>query len=150
MPSVSWAIPLKPPALSGAVVCGFRGFIRSDQIAGEQPSHFFDLEDVDAQARFLLTGSASPRLVRGVSESLAGRVALVDLSGFSLAEVGDGEWRKLWWRGGFPLAYLGDSDGASREWQEGFVSTLLERDLPQLGITIPAAALRRFWLMLTH
>jgi uncharacterized protein len=161
-------------------------------IAGEQPSHFFDLEDVDAQtrlaepkaalerltglvvldevqrmpdlfallrvladrkpvkARFLLTGSASPALVRGVSESLAGRVALVDVSGFNLAEVGEGEWRTLWWRGGFPLAYLAETDAASREWQKEFVRTLLERDMPQLGITIPAAALRRFWTMLTH
>jgi len=102
------------------------------------------------KARFLLTGSASPGLVRGVSESLAGRVSFVDVSGFSLAEVGDGEWRKLWWRGGFPVAYLAASDAESRQWQEAFVRTLLERDMPQLGITIPAVALRRFWTMLTH
>lgn len=162
------------------------------EIAGEQPSHFFDLEDVDAlarlaepkaalerleglvvldevqrkpelfallrvladrkpvKARFLLTGSASPSLVRGVSESLAGRVALVDVAGFNLEEVGEGEWRKLWWRGGFPPAYLAATDTASRQWQEEFVRTLLERDMPQLGITIAAAALRRFWMMLTH
>jgi predicted AAA+ superfamily ATPase len=81
---------------------------------------------------------------------LAGRVALVDVSGFNLAEVGEAEWRTLWWRGGFPLAYLAETDSASREWQEEFVRTLLERDMPQLGITIPAAALRRFWTMLTH
>lgn len=164
----------------------------AQEIAGEQPSHFFDLEDVDAlarlaepkaalerleglvvldevqrkpelfallrvladrkpvKARFLLTGSASPSLVRGVSESLAGRVALVDVAGFNLEEVGEGEWRKLWWRGGFPLAYLAATDAASRQWQEEFVRTLLERDMPQLGITISSAALRRFWTMLTH
>lgn len=164
----------------------------AQEIAGEQPSHFFDLEDVDAlarlaepkaalerleglvvldevqrkpelfallrvladrkplKARFLLTGSASPSLVRGVSESLAGRVALVDVAGFNLEEVGEGEWRKLWWRGGFPLAFLAATDAASRQWQEEFVRTLLERDMPQLGITIAAAALRRFWTMLTH
>ncbi|MFM8469518.1 MAG: ATP-binding protein [Limisphaerales bacterium] len=161
-------------------------------IAGEQPSHFFDLEDVDSltrlaepkvalerleglvvldevqrkpellellrvlsdrqplKARFLLTGSASPSLVRGVSESLAGRVALVDVAGFSLSEVGEGEWRKLWWRGGFPRAYLAATDAESRQWQEEFVRTLLERDMPQLGITVAATALRRFWTMLTH
>ena len=102
------------------------------------------------KARFLLTGSASPGLVRGVSESLAGRVALVDVAGFNLEEVGEGEWRKLWWRGGFPLAFLADTDAASRQWQEEFVRTLLERDMPQLGITIAAAALRRFWTMVAH
>jgi predicted AAA+ superfamily ATPase len=102
------------------------------------------------KTRFLLTGSASPQLVRGVSESLAGRVALVDVSGFDLAETGDQQWRTLWWRGGFPRAYLAESDAASREWQEEFVRTLLERDLPQLGISIPAPALRRFWTMMTH
>lgn len=102
------------------------------------------------KARFLLTGSASPSLVRGVSESLAGRVALVDVAGFNLAEVGESEWRKLWWRGGFPLAYLAASDTASRQWQEEFIRTLLERDMPQLGITIASTALRRFWMMLTH
>jgi predicted AAA+ superfamily ATPase len=102
------------------------------------------------KARFLLTGSASPMLVRGVSESLAGRVALVDVSGFNLEEVGEGEWRKLWWRGGFPRAYLAATEAASRQWQEEFVRTLLERDMPQLGVTIAAAALRRFWTMLAH
>jgi predicted AAA+ superfamily ATPase len=102
------------------------------------------------KSRFLLTGSASPSLVRWVSESLAGRVALVDVAGFNLAEVGESEWRKLWWRGGFPRAYLADTDAASRQWQEEFVRTLLERDMPQLGITISSAALRRFWMMLTH
>jgi hypothetical protein len=162
------------------------------EIASEQPSHFFDLEDVAAltrlaepkaalerleglvvldeiqrkpelfsllrvladrqplKARFLLTGSASPALVRGVSESLAGRVALVDVAGFNLAEVGEAEWRQLWWRGGFPRAYLAASEAASRQWQEEFIRTLLERDMPQLGVTIAAPALRRFWTMLTH
>ena len=96
------------------------------------------------KARFLLTGSASPELVRGVSESLAGRVALVDVAGFNLTEVGEEEWRKLWWRGGFPRSHLAATEAASRQWQEEFVRTLLERDMPQLGITIAAAAVRRF------
>ena len=102
------------------------------------------------KARFLLTGSASPDLVRGVSETLAGRVALVDVAGFNLSEVGDGEWRQLWWRGGFPRAFLADTEAASRQWQEEFVRTLLERDMPQLGVTISSVALRRFWTMLTR
>jgi hypothetical protein len=102
------------------------------------------------KARFLLTGSASPDLVRGVSETLAGRVALVDVAGFNLSEVGDGEWRQLWWRGGFPRAFLADTEAANRQWQEEFVRTLLERDMPQLGVTISSVALRRFWTMLTR
>ncbi len=100
--------------------------------------------------RFLLTGSASPSLVRSVSESLAGRVAQVEISGFNLTEVGEREWRRLWWRGGFPLAYLAATDATSREWQEEFIRTFLERDMPTLGITIPAVTLRRFWTMLAH
>lgn len=101
-------------------------------------------------ARFLILGSASPWLVRGVSESLAGRVSFVDVSGFDLAEVGAKHLRKLWWRGGFPLSFLAKDDEASRLWRQDFIRTLLERDLPQLGITIPAATLRRFWTMVAH
>lgn len=100
-------------------------------------------------ARFLLLGSASPSLVRGVSESLAGRVGLVDLGGFDLSEVTSAEWRKLWLRGGFPRSYLTGPDG-SVIWRNNFVRTFLERDLPQLGITIPAERLRRFWTMIAH
>lgn len=102
------------------------------------------------KARFLILGSASPQLVRGVSESLAGRVSFVDISGFDLAEVGTRALRKLWWRGGFPLSFLAKNDAASRLWQHDLIRTLLERDLPQLGITIPAATLRRFWAMVAH
>lgn len=101
-------------------------------------------------ARFLLTGSASPRLVRGISESLAGRVASVEVSGFHLKEVGGSEAHKLWWRGGYPRAFLAHSDALCRLWQEEFLNILLERDIPQLGISIPSATLRRFWTMLTH
>ena len=101
-------------------------------------------------ARFLILGSASPWLVRGVSESLAGRVSFVDVHGFDLEEVGAKSLRQLWWRGGFPLAFLAKNDEASRRWQEDFFRTLLERDLPQLGITTPAATLRRFWNMIAH
>ena len=101
-------------------------------------------------ARFLVLGSASPSLVRGVSESLAGRVGLVDLSGFDLSEVGPEAWRRLWLRGGFPRAFLAPDDHASSVWRESFVQTFLQRDIPQLGITVPAATLRRFWTMLAH
>ncbi len=101
-------------------------------------------------ARFLLLGSASPRLVRGVSESLAGRVGLVDLGGFHLGEVDAGEWRTLWTRGGFPRSYLAPDDRRSVLWRRSFIRTFLERDIPQLGITIPAERLRRFWTMIAH
>ncbi len=101
-------------------------------------------------ARFLILGSASPGLMRGVSESLAGRVSFVDINGFDLIEVGKKVLRKLWWRGGFPRAFLADSDADCRKWQEDFLRTILERDLPQLGINIPAMTLRRFWTMLAH
>jgi uncharacterized protein len=101
-------------------------------------------------ARFLILGSASPDLVKGVSESLAGRVGFVDLSGFDGAEVGFQHLDKLWVRGGFPESYLSGSDAASFHWRQQFVRTFLSRDIPQLGITIPSEQLRRFWLMLAH
>ena len=101
-------------------------------------------------ARFLVLGSASPELVRGVSESLAGRVGLVDLTGFDLTEIGPESWRTLWLRGSFPRAFLAPNDRASLVWRRNFVQTFLERDIPRLGITVPAETLRRFWTMLAH
>ncbi len=101
-------------------------------------------------ARFLLLGSASPHLVKGTSESLAGRIGFVDLSGFSLREVGSGQHVRLWARGGFPRSFLADDESASMSWRENFIRTFLERDIPQLGITIPSETLRRFWTMIAH
>lgn len=101
-------------------------------------------------ARFLVLGSASPQLVKGVSESLAGRIGFIDLSGFDLTEVGAPQRDRLWLRGGFPRAFLAADDSASMVWREDFVRTFLERDVPQLGITIPAETLRRFWTMVAH
>jgi predicted AAA+ superfamily ATPase len=101
-------------------------------------------------ARFLILGSASSELVKGVSESLAGRVGFVDLSGFDGTEVGFGRLDTLWLRGGFPESFLSASDAASFHWRQQFIRTFLERDIPQLGITIPAEQLRRFWLMVAH
>ena len=99
-------------------------------------------------ARFLVLGSASPELLRQTSESLAGRVAFHELDGFGLDEVDNLE--RLWLRGGFPRSYLARSEPASRRWRDGFIRTLLARDLPELGSTIPSATLRRFWAMLAH
>jgi len=101
-------------------------------------------------ARFLLPGSASPYLVKGVSESLAGRVGFVDLAGFDLWEVGVGSKTALWLRGGFPRSFLAADDRDSMTWREDFIRTFLERDIPQLGITIPAETLRRCWTMVAH
>ena len=101
-------------------------------------------------ARFLLLGSASPSLVKGVSESLAGRVGLVDLAGFNLGEVDPGAWRTLWLRGGFPRSYLARETRGSALWRRNFIRTFLERDLPRLGITVPTERLRRFWTMIAH
>ena len=101
-------------------------------------------------ARFLLLGSTSPTLVKGVSETLAGRVLFVSVPGFVLAETGVKNRDLLWVRGGFPRSYLAASDRASTRWREAFVDTFLERDIPQLGLNIPAETLRRFWTMLSH
>jgi hypothetical protein len=101
-------------------------------------------------ARFLILGSASPNLVKGISESLAGRVGFVDMSGFDGTEVGFDGVERLWVRGGFPESFLSRSDEDSLRWRNDFIRTFLTRDLPELGITIPAEQLRRFWLMLAH
>ena len=101
-------------------------------------------------ARFLILGSASPPLLRQSSESLAGRFEILEMEGFSLAEVGLGQADALWLRGGFPRSFLAGSDGDSLIWRRNFIRTLLEGDLPQLGVRVPAASLQRFWTMLAH
>jgi predicted AAA+ superfamily ATPase len=101
-------------------------------------------------ARFLILGSATPDLLRQSSETLAGRIETVTLTGFDLDEVGPGALGRLWRRGGFPPAYLARSEQASYIWRQQLVQTFLERDLPQLGISVPAATLFRFWTMLAH
>lgn len=101
-------------------------------------------------ARFLILGSASPALIKAGSESLAGRVSFIDVTGFSLEELGVDALQRLWWRGGFPRAALAESDAATRQWLEDFRRTFLERDIPQLGIQVPAATLGRFWTMVAH
>ena len=101
-------------------------------------------------ARFLLLGSASPDIVKGVSESLAGRVGFVDLSGFHVGEVGTQAIDSLWLRGGFPRSFLATSDVASVRWRADFIRAFLEHDLPQLGIRTAAETIRRFWTMIAH
>jgi len=130
-----------------------RGWVVIDE-AQLQPSLFPVLRVLadrrDMPARFLLLGSASPDLASGVSESLAGRIALMPMSGFSMPEVGVRSMRALWWRGGFPRSYLAGSNEESREWRADFIQTFLERDLRRFGVQIAAVSLRRFWSMVAH
>ena len=101
-------------------------------------------------ARFLLLGSASPELLRRASESLAGRMETVELGGFSLRELGSAQLERHWLRGGMPLAYIAKSAGDSLAWRRAFVKSLLELDVPRLGVTVPSTTLLRFWTMLAH
>jgi hypothetical protein len=101
-------------------------------------------------ARFLVLGSASESLLRQSSESLAGRIAFHDIGPLALDEVGAGALDALWFRGGFPRSFLAPDDAESLRWRRDFVRTFVQRDLPQLGVTIPSATLARFWSMLAH
>ena len=100
--------------------------------------------------RFLILGSASPGLLQQSSESLAGRIKYHRLNGLGLDEISPDQARHLWVRGGFPSSFLARTDKTSLEWRKSFISTFLERDLPQLGITVSAVRMRRFWNMLAH
>jgi len=101
-------------------------------------------------ARFLILGSASPDLLKQSSETLAGRLETVRLEGFSLVDLGRTAEARHWLRGGYPLSYTARRETDSFVWRRQFLQTFLERDIPQLGITIPAVALRRFWNMIAH
>ncbi len=100
--------------------------------------------------RFLLLGSASIDLLKQSSESLAGRIAYLELTPFDVLEMGLENTDKLWLRGGFPDSVLANSDNNSLKWRQDFIRTYLERDIPQLGSRVPAETLRRFWSMLAH
>lgn len=100
--------------------------------------------------QFLLLGSASMDLLRQSGESLAGRIAYLELGGFTVLETGADSTERLWIRGGFPDSYLARDDAGSLIWRESFIRTYLERDIPQLGPRVPAETLRRFWTMLAH
>jgi predicted AAA+ superfamily ATPase len=102
-------------------------------------------------ATFLILGSASPQMLKQSSESLAGRIEYIELTGFSHEELQDTKLLEAHWlRGGFPLSLLARSGKDSWRWRDGFIKTFLERDIPQMGIRIPSATLRRFWAMLAH
>jgi len=108
------------------------------------------LVDQGKDRKFVILGSTSRDLIRQSSESLAGRIAYLQLGGFRLSDIDPGAIKALWWRGGLPPSFLAASDDESLLWRNQYVTTFLERDIPQLGITIPARTLRRFWTMLSH
>ncbi len=129
------------------------GLVIIDEIQ-RQPELFTILRPLADKSRsktkYLILGSASPDIVRGASQSLAGRVGFVNLGGFDLSEIKTAQWRKLWQRGGFPRSFLAGTQSASFRWRQDFIQTFLERDIPQLGIRIPSESLRRFWMMIAH
>lgn len=134
-------------------LAGLRGVVVIDEV--QRRPELFPVLRVLADrrplpARFLILGSASPELLRQSSESLAGRLETIPLSGFSLAEVGVSALNRHWLRGTFPRAFLARSNSESVLWRRQFIHTFLERDLPQLGIGVPAPALLRFWTVLAH
>ena len=136
-----------------AVLRGSKGLVVIDEVQ-RMPELFEVLrpicDDPARQAVFLLLGSASWSLVKGVSETLAGRVNFVDMAGFSLVEVGSTNQDRLWMRGGFPRAFLAPSSAAWTRWMESFTQTFLERDIPGLGSRVSPLAMGRFWRMLAH
>ena len=100
--------------------------------------------------QFLILGSASRDLIRQSSESLAGRIAYIEIMPFLLQEVGQNNFKKLWVRGGFPRSFLAKDDTTSTKWRENYIRTYLERDISQLGFNIPSKNLERLWIMLAH
>lgn len=144
--------PLKPE-IASLVLKELKGLVVIDEFQ-RQPDLFPLLRVLSDRkplpARFLILGSASLDLVRGISESLAGRVAYIEMGGFLYDEVDIKDIDLLWIRGGFPLSFLAKNDSHSYEWRSNFIRSFLERDVPQMGIRIPAQALRRFWIMLAH
>ena len=130
-----------------------KGIITLDEIQ-EKPELFRVLRVLvdrpENPAKFLILGSASPDIIKNVSETLAGRVEFIELSGFNISETGPESMNRLWIRGGLPRSFLADSEEDSIAWREGFISTFLERDIPLLGVRIPPVAMRRFWTMLAH
>jgi len=129
------------------------GLVIIDEIQ-KMPSLFRVLrplcDNPERKAKYLLLGSASPAIVKGVSETLAGRALFIQIPGFSLDEVGYDKQDRLWLQGSFPMAFLSKSPESAQRWIGSFIQTFLERDIPQLGIRIPALTLRRFWTMLAH
>ena len=137
---------LQAPKLA---LSGLKGLIVMDEI--QKIPEIFPLirvlVDADPDKKFLILGNVSKELIHQTSETLAGRISYIEITPFSFPEVND--LKKLWLRGGFPKAYLADSIEQSVAWRKEYISAFLERDIPSLGINIPALSLRKFWMMLT-
>jgi predicted AAA+ superfamily ATPase len=132
---------------------GLEGLVVIDEI--QLAPHLFSIlrvlaDEPDNPRRFLILGSASPQLMKQTSQTLAGRVEFIEMTPFHLGEIGSEGLETLWIRGGYPRSFLGRSEADSLAWREGFVRTFLERDIPQLGLTIAPTTMRRFWTMLAH
>jgi predicted AAA+ superfamily ATPase len=132
---------------------GLEGLVIIDEI--QRLPELFPLlrvlaDEVDSKRKYLILGSASPDLIRNSSESLAGRIGFINLTGFRLNEVGTENLRNLWIRGGFPRSYLAQNENQSFTWRNDFIQTFLERDISMYGFNIPPVTLRRFWQMLAH
>jgi len=132
---------------------GLKGIVVIDEIQ-RKPDLFPILRVLSDRkplpARFLILGSASPALLRQSSESLAGRIEVIAMSGFTLAEVGFGLLQRHWLRGGYPRSFLARSERDSDSWRKNFIQTFLERDLAQLGVRVPSSMMLRFWRMVAH
>jgi hypothetical protein len=132
---------------------GLEGLVIIDEI--QRLPELFPLlrvlaDEANSKRKYLILGSASPDLIRNSSESLAGRIGFINLTGFRLNEVGTENLRNLWLRGGFPRSYLALNDDQSYKWRNDFIQTFLERDISMYGFNIPPVTLRRFWQMLAH
>lgn len=145
----AWTVMANPMT----ALAPLRGLVVIDE-AQRRPEIFPILrvlaDRADAPAKFLILGSASPELSRQSAESLAGRVEVIEMSGFSLAEVGVTAERQLWLRGGFPRSFLAADDEASNRWRKEFIQTFLERDLALLGFGLSPQLMQRFWTMISH
>ncbi len=132
------------------ILDSLNGIIILDEI--QLASHLFPLlrvlADKDDNKKYLILGSASPDLIKTSSQTLAGRIAYIDIYPFNFQEIDKID--QLFIRGGYPKSYLANTNNESWIWRENYIRTFLERDLPQLGLSIPAAAMRRFWMMLSH
>lgn len=129
------------------------GTIIIDEIQRKPELFPFLRSFVDREKRkrkILILGSASKEFIQQSSESLAGRISYIELTPFNLLELGSENQSKLWHQGGFPLSFLNESEDGSFKWRKAYISTFLERDIPNLGIKIPAPTMRRFWQMIAH
>lgn len=130
-----------------------KGTIVLDEIQRKPELFPFLRTLVDKEKRkrkILILGSASKDLIQQSSESLAGRISYIEITPFKFNEIANTFQSKLWHQGGFPLSFLAETEKESYKWRKSYISTFLERDIPSLGIRIPASTMRRFWQMIAH